>query len=206
MLHISVAAAKATTGDYMKTEKLALYKFLQKIVVPLFLLIFRPTVQGAENIPVSGGVILAGNHKSNLDCILVACGTRRCVHFMAKDELFRGVFAPFFRALGAIPVNRRVKDAASLSAAESVIRENGVIGVFPEGRFNRSKATLLPFKHGAVRMAVRCGVPIVPFAIVGSYSLFGRRVRIKIFKPIASDNAPMLSKTLESIVRTELEQ
>lgn len=190
----------------METENLPLYKFLYKIAVPLFWLIFRPTVEGRENIPESGGTILAGNHKSNLDCILVAYSTRRCVHFMAKDELFRGVFDRFFRALGTIPVNRRTRDTDSLSSAQAVLRSSGVVGIFPEGRLNRSGDTLLPFKTGAVRMSVRCGVPIVPFAISGDYRLFGKRVRIKFFQPILSDNALSLSETLENTVRAELEQ
>lgn len=190
----------------METENLPLYKFLYKIAVPLFWLIFRPTVEGRENIPESGGAILAGNHKSNLDCILVAYSTRRCVHFMAKDELFRGVFDRFFRALGTIPVNRRTRDTDSLSSAQAVLRSSGVVGIFPEGRLNRSRDTLLPFKTGAVRMSVRCGVPIVPFAISGDYRLFGKRVRIKFFQPILSDNALSLSETLENTVRAELEQ
>lgn len=197
---------KNRTGDCMETENLPLYKFLYKIAVPLFWLIFRPTVEGRENIPESGGAILAGNHKSKLDCILVAYSTRRCVHFMAKDELFRGVFDRFFRALGTIPVNRRTRDKDSLSSAQAVLRSSGVVGIFPEGRLNRSGDTLLPFKTGAVRMSVRCGVPIVPFAISGDYRLFGKRVRIKFFQPILSDNALSLSETLENTVRAELEQ
>ncbi len=190
----------------METENLPLYRFLYKIAVPLFWLIFRPTVEGRDNIPESGGAILAGNHKSNLDCILVAYSTRRCVHFMAKDELFRGVLDRFFRALGTIPVNRRIRDTDSLSSAQAVLRSSGVVGIFPEGRLNRSGDTLLPFKTGAVRMSVRCGVPIVPFAILGDYRLFGKRVRIKFFQPIMSDSALSLSETLENTVRAELEQ
>lgn len=205
-MHNFVQGAKATSGDKMKTENLPVYRVLYMIVKPLFYLIFRPEVEGSEHIPMSGAAILAGNHKSNLDCILVAYSTRRCVHFMAKDELFHGVFARFFRSLGAIPVNRRIRDAAALSSAESVIKSGGFVGIFPEGRFNRSEETVLPFKPGAARMSVRCAVPVVPFAIVGGYRLFGKRVRIKFFQPICSDNAPSLSLELENTVRRELDK
>ncbi len=206
VLHNRRLDDKNNTGDFMNTENLPLYKFLYKIAVPLFALIFRPTVDGGENIPDCGGAILAGNHKSNLDCILAAYSTRRCIHFLAKDELFKGVFAKFFRALGAIPVNRRKRDADALSSAESVLRSGGVVGIFPEGRFNRSGQTLLPLKPGAARMAARCEVPIVPFVIVGGYKIVGRRVKIKILTPIASTDAPSLTKELENNIRAELEQ
>ena len=74
---------------------------------------------------------------------------------MAKDELFRGAAGGFFRALGTIPVNRRIRDASALSEAQKVLDAGGIIGIFPEGSFNRTKETVMPFKPGAARMAAR---------------------------------------------------
>ena len=93
------------------------YYLFYILVWPLFELLYHPRVLGRGNIPKNGAVILAGNHKSNLDCILIASCLWRQVHFMAKDELFRGGFRYFFRALGTIPVNRRIRDASALSEA-----------------------------------------------------------------------------------------
>ena len=71
----------------------------------------------------------------------------------------------FFRALGTIPVNRRIRDASALSEAQKVLDAGGIIGIFPEGSFNRTKETVMPFKPGAVAIAQRGGAVIVPFAI-----------------------------------------
>ena len=92
------------------------YRFLYVFIWPLFRLLFHPKVRGRENIPKSGAIIFAGNHKSNLDCVLLATCLWRQVHFMAKDELFRGAAGGFFRALGTIPVNRRIRDASSVAS------------------------------------------------------------------------------------------
>ena len=115
------------------------YRFLYVFIWPLFRLLFHPKVRGRENIPKSGAIIFAGNHKSNLDCVLLATCLWRQVHFMAKDELFRGAAGGFFRALGTIPVNRRIRDASALSEAQKVLDAGGIIGIFPEGSFNRTK-------------------------------------------------------------------
>lgn len=184
------------------------YRFLYILVWPLFRLLFHPRVLGRENIPKSGAVILAGNHKSNLDCILIVSCLWRQVHFMAKDELFRSGFSRFFRALGTIPVNRRIRDATALSEARGVLDNGGVIGIFPEGRFNRTEQTVLPFKPGAARMAARSRAEIVPFAIKGDYNIIGKRVEIEFYRAIdaAGRDAVSIGHELENAVREGLER
>lgn len=76
------------------------YRFLYVFIWPLFRLLFHPKVRGRENIPKSGAIIFAGNHKSNLDCVLLATCLWRQVHFMAKDELFRGAAGRIFPSPG----------------------------------------------------------------------------------------------------------
>lgn len=165
-------------------------------------------VLGRGNIPKNGAVIFAGNHKSNLDCILIASCLWRQVHFMAKDELFHGGFRYFFRALGTIPVNRRIRDASALSEARAILDKGGVIGIFPEGRFNKTEETVLPFKPGAARMAARSRAMIVPFAIKGDYNIIGRRVEIEFYPAInsAGRDAVSIGKELENAVREGLER
>ncbi len=184
------------------------YYLLYILVWPLFELLYHPRVLGRENIPKNGAVILAGNHKSNLDCILIASCLWRQVHFMAKDELFRGGFRYFFRALGTIPVNRRIRDASALSEARTILDRGGVIGIFPEGRFNKTEETVLPFKPGAARMAARSRAMIVPFAIKGDYNIIGRRVEIEFYSAInaAGRDAVSIGKELENAVREGLER
>ena len=183
------------------------YYLLYILVWPLFKLLYHPRVLGRGNIPKSGAVIIAGNHKSNLARMLMASCLGRQVHFMAKDELFRGGFRYFFRALGTIPVNRRIRDASALSEARAILDKGGVIGIFPEGSFNRTKETVMPFKPGAARMAARSHAALVPFAIKGKYTVIGRRVEIEFYPAIetAERDAASIGHELENTVREGLE-
>ncbi len=183
------------------------YRLFYIIIWPLFKLLYHPHVLGRENIPKDGAVILAGNHTSNLDCVLVATSIWRQVHFMAKDELFHGGLRFFFRGLGTIPVNRRIRDASALSEAQGVLDKGEIIGIFPEGTINKTDATLLPFKPGAARMAARSHAVIVPFTISGGYNIVGKRVEIKFYPAIdtAGKDALSVGHELENAVRGGLE-
>ena len=93
----------------MKSRHL-FYTILSPIVSILFFIIFLPKVKGRENIPKKKAAILAGNHKSNLDCFMVILSTGRCVHFLAKSELMKPPLKWFFAPFGIIPVHRGQKD------------------------------------------------------------------------------------------------
>ena len=167
------------------------YKIFSPIVSMLFYIIFLPKVKGKENIPKKIAAILAGNHKSNLDCFMVILSTRRCVHFLAKAELFKlSFFNWFFRNSGLIPVYRNGKDKKALEAAVEYLKNGEIVGVFPEGRLNKtSKTSVLPFKIGAVKMAKETGKPIIPFTIKGRYIPFARSIEINFQKPFyVTDN------------------
>ena len=167
------------------------YKIFSPIVSILFFIIFLPKVKGRENIPKKKAAILAGNHKSNLDCFMVILSTRRCVHFLAKAELFKlSFFNWFFRNSGLIPVYRNGKDKKALETAVEYLKNGEIVGVFPEGRLNKkSKTTVLPFKIGAVKMAKETGKPIIPFTIKGRYIPFARSIEIIFQKPFyVTDN------------------
>ena len=167
------------------------YKIFSPIVSMLFYIIFLPKVKGRENIPKKKAAILAGNHKSNLDCFMVILSTRRCVHFLAKAELFKlSFFNWFFRNSGLIPVYRNGKDKKALETAVEYLKNGEIVGVFPEGRLNKtSKTSVLPFKIGAVRMAQETKRPIIPFTIKGRYIPFARSTEINFQKPFyVTDN------------------
>ncbi len=159
-----------------------MYKILRPFLAGLFKFLYRPTIIGKQHIPQTGRVVLAGNHTHYFDCVLLGVSTKRCVHFLAKDELFKGIMASFFRGLGAIPVNRRTKDAHALSAARQVLSEDKIIGIFPEGTINKTDDVIMPFKFGAVKMAHDTDSMIVPFVIKGKYKVFDRGPKI-IFLP-----------------------
>lgn len=180
------------------------YKLFSPIVSLLFYIIFLPKVKGKENIPKSSGAILAGNHKSNLDCFMVILSTRRCVHFLAKAELFKFRFINwFFRNSGLIPVYRNGKDKKALETAIQRLRSGELVGVFPEGRLNKtSKTSVLPFKIGAVKMAKETKHPIIPFTIKGRYVPFASAIEITFQKPfyVTDNNLDEANKKLEGKV------
>lgn len=161
-----------------------LYRVIRFILKPIYKLLFNPIVIGEENISKSGPVILAGNHKANLDAAQMVYGSNRIVHMLAKRELFSNFISNwFFRSMGAIPVNRQIHDSNAKSAALDILKEGKILGVFPEGTTNKTVGTpdeveLLPFKFGAVSFASKTGTSIVPFAISGKYKIFSGKVII----------------------------
>lgn len=161
-----------------------IYKTIKFIGSPLFRLIFRPRSYGVNNIPKEGSVILAGNHTSVLDALIMVSTPKRIVHMMAKKELFESKFTNFFfRSMGCIPVDRKIHDSSAKSEAVSVLKNNEMLGIFPEGTVNKTNDIILPFKYGAVSFAKKTGAYIVPFAITGKYKIFRRSIKITYGKP-----------------------
>ncbi len=164
--------------------KYILYKVVRTICYPIFLLLYRPQFVGRKNIPSDGGVILAGNHTNNLDAAIMLAGPKRVVHMLAKKELFKSKISNrFFRSMGCIPVDRSIHDETAKSEAVSVLENNEVIGIFPEGTVNRTDKIILPFKYGAVSFAKKTNSYIVPFTITGKYKLFRKSIKITYGKP-----------------------
>lgn len=156
--------------------------FLYIIVRPLlqlwFYLTYYPIYINRKNIPKKSRVILAGTHTNNLDGFLLASSTIRPVRFIAKKELFKGIGKWFFTSCGMIPVDRSVHDKTVIPAAINLLEKEMVIGIFPEGTINRTKELIMPFKKGAIKMAISGSCPIVPFAIIGEYKKFKKNVKI----------------------------
>ena len=177
------------------------YTLFSPFVSVLFYVLFLPKFKGTENIPKKNGAILAGNHKTNLDCFMVILSTRRCIHFLAKAELFKlSFFNWFFSNSGLIPVYRNGKDKKALESAIDCLKKGKLVGIFPEGRLNKtSKNTVLPFKIGAVKMAKETGCPVIPFTIKGRYIPFAHSVEIVFQEPyyVVQDNLETENKILE---------
>ena len=174
-------------GVFMKSkikDSTFLYCFTRPGIRLLINLFFHPKYYGLENIPKTGRCILAGTHTSIIDCWLLMSTTKRPIHFLAKDELWKGIGKFIFGNMGLIPVNRRQKDHHALELAEDYLKNECLIGIFPEGTTEKEYEVMLPFKIGAVKMAKDTTTKIVPFAIRGKYRLFGKGVRIKFGKPI----------------------
>jgi 1-acyl-sn-glycerol-3-phosphate acyltransferase len=133
---------------------------------------FRLRATGVEHVPGAGPAIIAANHKSFLDAFFLGLSTRRHVRFMAKSELFRGPLGWLFTRLGAFPVRRGQADRDALDTARAVLAQDGLLIVFPEGTRVDERDALGSPHHGAGRLAVETGAPIVPAAITGTSHLW----------------------------------
>ncbi|MEI8411852.1 MULTISPECIES: lysophospholipid acyltransferase family protein [unclassified Kribbella] len=125
---------------------------------------------GTENVPRTGGAVIAMNHISYVDFVLGGFGalpSKRLVRFMAKEVLFRNRYSgPLMRGMHHIPVDRAA-GTASYRQALQYLNAGEVVGVFPEATISRS-FELKDFKSGAVRMAAATGVPVIPLILWGT--------------------------------------
>lgn len=127
---------------------------------------WKITLHGAEYVPAAGPVILAGNHTGFLDGPLLVGLSPRPVHFMVKQEMFKGPIGPALHWLGQISVDRYGADRAAILAALGALEQGGVLGVFPEG--TRSADDFATMHNGLAYFALRSGAPVVPVACLGS--------------------------------------
>ncbi|MHB8680914.1 MAG: lysophospholipid acyltransferase family protein [Acidimicrobiales bacterium] len=146
------------------------YRVLKMLLSPIFHLLWRVRIEGAEHIPVTGPVILAPNHVTFLDSFFLPLVVKRRVTYVAKAEYFDSwKTAWFFRAVGQIPMRREGGSASerALAAARDVLLGGGVLGIYPEG--TRSPDGKLYKGHtGVARLALGCHVPVVPVGLVGT--------------------------------------
>lgn len=145
---------------------LAFIKFIGR---PLFRVLFAVEYHGLENIPARGPVILASNHPSYLDPVLIVLPIKRVIRYMAWDALFKvPLLGRLIRALGAFPVDiRRGKGEAAYREALRVLESGDALGIFPEGQ--RSEAGPMgELRSGVARLALETGAAIVPITIGGA--------------------------------------
>ncbi len=152
----------------LNPRKTFTYRICRVIVTGLARLWFRPNVVGVENIPLTGPVLIAPTHRSNVDFAFSLFMSPRKVFFMAKDGIFRPrLFAALLTRLGVFPVDRNSADRASLRLAEEVLRRGEALVLFPEGT-RKEGLEIGPLHDGAVFVAARTGALIVPVGIAGS--------------------------------------
>ena len=167
----------------MDKYNIKFYNGVKKVVGVPLKLFFDVRVSGLENIP-DENYILAGNHKSMWDIILLANCIPTNIRFMAKKELFNNsITENFFSKAGAFPVDRDNIDINAIKTALRLLKDGETIGVFPEGTRNKTDDILLPFKEGVTRIASKTKKVIVPFGFDGDYKL-GKRINLNIGSPI----------------------
>ena len=165
-----------------------LYRFSRVFLGFIFKLWYNPKIIGKENIPKSGAIIIACNHKHLMDQCLAIVSTKRFIAYMAKKEYFddRKV-AWFFKGAGCISVDRKNGDPVAKKRAIEILNNGGAIGIFPEGTRNKTDKFLLPFKFGAVSMAAKTDALIVPCGVIGDYKFRSKNLIIKFGKPFKAD-------------------
>ena len=149
--------------------------FLLKTFVlgPILNILFRPWVRGGENVPKSGGAILASNHLSFVDSIFLPLKVRRQVTFLAKSDYFTGkgvkgaLVRWFFKATGQLPIDRSGGKASedSLNTGLGVLERGLLLGIYPEGT-RSPDASLYRGRTGIARMVLEAKVPVVPVAMI----------------------------------------
>jgi 1-acyl-sn-glycerol-3-phosphate acyltransferase len=171
------------------------YWILKVILSPIFFLLWRVEIEGREHVPKHGPAVLAANHQSFCDSFFLPLVMRRRVTYVAKAEYFDDwKTAWFFRAAGQIPMNRGGGDASqrALDTAKEVLQGGSLLGIYPEG--TRSPDVRLHRGHtGVARLAIGCGVPIIPVGIVGTRAIQppGRRL-MRPFHPVTVRFGPPL--------------
>jgi 1-acyl-sn-glycerol-3-phosphate acyltransferase len=172
-----------------------LYWIIKVVLTPVIRVCVRVHVEGRDNVPKRGPVILAANHRSFLDSIFIPLVVHRRVTFVAKAEYFDDPkTAWFFRGVGQIPIRREGGSASerALASATEVLQDGNVFGIYPEG--TRTRDGLLHRGHtGVARLALRCGAPVVPVGLVGTDDVqpidsrmpkMGRHITIRFGEPI----------------------
>jgi 1-acyl-sn-glycerol-3-phosphate acyltransferase len=149
------------------------------IVSAMVALVFRVRVEGIDNVPRTGAVVLAANHISVLDGPALSAVTgsrrRRATRNLVAAELFRGVIGWILRQARQIPISRGSGDARALDDAVEAARCGACVGIFPEGRVHDDPDRgLQRVRSGLTRIAIAAGVPVVPVGIWGTHRVWPR--------------------------------
>ncbi len=172
------------SAEYLVTDTW-LARFMRGWPSRFVLWLFHTRVIGIENVP-PGGAILAGNHVSYLDPILLWCAAPRRTHFMAKQEFWdAGIVGKFLDRLWSFPVKRGEGDRAAITRATALLQAGELVGIFPEGTRAEGPGQELGSAHGGVAfIALRASAPVVPVAFVGTDKAWPRGQRLPKRAPV----------------------
>lgn len=166
---------------------------IRALVWVLYKLVFWIRLEGKENLPKGDGMLFCSNHLSNLDPPTVAVMVPRKLRFLAKEELFHNKpFAWLIRHLGATPITRGGADVSAVKTCIRILRGGENLLMFPQGT-RRKQLREKDVKPGAIVIAQRSGVPIVPVAICGKYRPFSC-MKVKIGKCITLEEVHRITE------------
>src|SRR5205814_5583182 len=126
----------------------------------------------AKNVPEAGGVVIAANHGSFIDPLLLSCATDRLIQYVIYSSYYRSLAHPFFRFLRCIPVDEH-DQLGALRAGVRSLKLGACIGIFPEGEVS-ADGKLHPPMRGALFLAQRSGAAVIPAALKGDYQALPR--------------------------------
>lgn len=151
------------------------YALGRSLITPLARGIYRPRIEGRENVPTRGAVIFASNHLSFIDSIAIPVAAPRPVHFLAKSSYFEGpgfrgwMSKTFFESIGAIPVRRGAGQAAlnALDLQRQLLDDGLAVALYPEGT-RSTDGRLYKGRTGVAFLALQTGAPVVPVGLTGT--------------------------------------
>lgn len=152
-----------------------LYVILFILVWLPFLIFFPVRIKGKNNLPKKQGAVFVCNHYSNLDPLLLNVKLAKKIRYMAKKELFKTKFSAWLykKVFECVPVDRGVADISAIKSSLKILKENKILGIFPEGTRNKTGQDEMTEIHGgAIMIASRAGVPIVPAIIYKRPKIF----------------------------------
>jgi 1-acyl-sn-glycerol-3-phosphate acyltransferase len=152
------------------------YYVVRALCWVLLKIFWRMEIIGIENLPESGGLIIASNHVSYIDPAVLVASLNRKIYFIAKKEVFKNIFLSFIlKKLNAFSVDRDNVDMIAFKKAINILKEEKVLGIFPEGT-RSSNGELQELKLGALKIAMKTGVPILPVGINGTHKIYPRGI------------------------------
>ncbi len=187
------------------------YKIARYFCLGVFKIAFNFKVEGQGNIPKDKNFILASNHLSNLDPPFLGAGTGIPLTYMAKEELFKNhIFGWLIKKLGAFPISRGEGDISAIRTALRLLKDGKKMVIFPEGGRSKTKGILRKGKPGAVLLAAKTDVGILPVGICADLRFRGK-VRIKIGEYIdvskyvsQKPDAKELQKVTDEVIMPEI--
>ncbi|MCI5996857.1 MAG: lysophospholipid acyltransferase family protein [Parvimonas sp.] len=163
-----------------------MYKFLKVIVSFLIKIIYRVDVKGIENFPKNGPLIISANHTHIFDPVIIAILTKSQIIFVSKKELFEKKLASkFFTKLGVIPIDRENTDFKAIKSCFKALRNNEMLGIFPEGTRVKN-VDIRNMKKGVALIALKSNTPILPIHIESNYKMFSK-VKVNVYSKIETD-------------------